>query len=178
MNTVKIVLLGFLYEKPLHGYEIKHIIENHMDDWTDIKVGSIYFALNKLTEDGLIQIQAELQEGNRPAKTVYEITDLGKEAFINQLQDLWTKDIRSYYPLDIGIFFMNYLPKELLSKILDDKIDQLEKTVLHLNKHQKELNSNPHVPVQAAIIMSHTSLHTKAELTWLQELKSKLDSLY
>ena len=48
--SVRLVLLGLLHERPLYGYEIKQIIEEHMGDWTSIAFGSIYFALDKLAE--------------------------------------------------------------------------------------------------------------------------------
>jgi len=51
--STRLVILGLLRERPLYGYEIKHVIEDHMGDWTSIAFGSIYFALGKLTEIGL-----------------------------------------------------------------------------------------------------------------------------
>lgn len=44
-----------LRRRPLYGYEIKQIIEEHMSDWTSIAVGSIYFAIDKLAEEGFIE---------------------------------------------------------------------------------------------------------------------------
>jgi DNA-binding PadR family transcriptional regulator len=41
--------------RPLHGYELKHIVEQHMGDWTNIAFGSIFFALGKLAEEGYIE---------------------------------------------------------------------------------------------------------------------------
>jgi len=52
--SVRLVILGLLCDRPLYGYEIKQIIEEHMGDWTSIAFGSIYFALDKLAEEGFV----------------------------------------------------------------------------------------------------------------------------
>ncbi len=49
--STRLVILGFLRERSLHGYEIKQLIEDRMGDWTSIAFGSIYFALSKLAEE-------------------------------------------------------------------------------------------------------------------------------
>lgn len=41
IRRLKTVLLGFLREGPLHGYELKRIIEHAMGDWTDIAFAEI-----------------------------------------------------------------------------------------------------------------------------------------
>ena len=61
--STRLVILGLLRDRPLYGYEIKHIIEEHMGDWTSIAFGSIYFALNKLAEEDFIEKTGTTQEG-------------------------------------------------------------------------------------------------------------------
>ena len=75
--STRLVILGLLRERPLYGYEIKHIIEDHMGDWTNIAFGSIYFALKKLAEEGFVERAAVEREGNRPSRTVYQLTPAG-----------------------------------------------------------------------------------------------------
>ena len=106
MTNVHIVILGLLCNEPLHGYEVKSIIEDHMGDWTDIKFGSIYFALSKLKEQGRVDIIPAHNCGNRPARKVYRITDKGREEYKRLLRALWTQGGQTLYALDIALFFM------------------------------------------------------------------------
>lgn len=76
--STRLVILGLLRDQHLHGYEIKQIIEEHMGDWTSIAFGSIYFALGKLSEEGLIEKVATEKEGNRPSRSIYQITEGGQ----------------------------------------------------------------------------------------------------
>ena len=80
--STRLVILGFLRGQPLYGYEIKQMIEHVMGDWTNIAFGSIYYALGKLAEDRFVEKVGTEQEGGRPSRTVYQITDAGREGVI------------------------------------------------------------------------------------------------
>ena len=178
MRTIRIVLLGLLYEKPLHGYEIKHIIEDHMDDWTDIKVGSIYFSLNKLSDEGNIEILDELREGNRPAKTIYQITDEGRKEFLRLLTKLWMSEDNTIYTMDVGIYFLTHLDKETLAGMLDKRIENMTRSKEYLESHIQEQKENKFIPAHAFAIMDHTYRHMNAEYDWLKSLQENLDSYF
>ena len=110
--STRLVILGLLREQPLHGYEIKHIIEEHMGDWTSIAFGSIYFALGKLSEEGLIKMVATEKTGNRPSRSIYQITEAGRAEFLRLLREVWNEPERQYFAIDVGLAFMNALPAE------------------------------------------------------------------
>ena len=85
--TVRLVILGLLRERPLYGYEIKQIIEEHMSDWTSIAFGSIYFALDKLEEENFVEKVEVKQAGKRPSRSVYQITKSGRKEFLRLLRE-------------------------------------------------------------------------------------------
>lgn len=178
MSNIKLVLLGLLCDKPMHGYEIKHIIEDHMDDWTDIKFGSIYFALSKLAEEQALEIAEEGRDGNRPSRTVYRITEKGRQEYLRLLRELWMSDNRTLYSFDVGLFFINSLPKEEVAGYLDQRISRAEESIRYLNRHAEAMRGNPHIPAQARAIISHTQKHMEAERGWLTEVKESLDEFY
>jgi hypothetical protein len=62
--TVRLVILGLLRERPLYGYEIKQLVEEHMSDWTSIAFGSIYFALEKLADEKFVE-KVEIEQDNK-----------------------------------------------------------------------------------------------------------------
>lgn len=76
---IRALILYYLSLKPTHGYEIQKYIQiNHMDSWTKIQSGSIYYALGKLEKEGLIALQREENIGSKVRK-IYCITEKGKE---------------------------------------------------------------------------------------------------
>jgi|SRR5690554_2325437 len=173
--SVRLVILGILSQQPLHGYEIKHIIEDHMGDWTDIKFGSIYFALSKLAEAGDIEVVEENHSGKRPAKTIYQITSKGQTEFLRLLKKMWTEDKQTIYPFDIAIFFMNKLTKDEVEKYLKSRIEALEEKLIFLKEHKDEHQKSPYIPQQVFAIINHSYLHLEAELKWVEQLLQNLD---
>ncbi|MDQ6604403.1 MAG: PadR family transcriptional regulator, partial [Chloroflexota bacterium] len=56
MSAARLLILGVLQLKsPAHGYEIRRELELwRAEQWAHIAYGSIYFALNKMAEEGLV----------------------------------------------------------------------------------------------------------------------------
>jgi DNA-binding PadR family transcriptional regulator len=172
--STRLVILGLLRDQPLHGYEIKHIIEEHMGDWTSIAVGSIYFALGKLSEEGLIEMVATEKAGNRPSRSVYQITEAGRAEFLRILREVWREPERQYFSIDVGLAFMNALPVEEIKGFLQSRVGQLEENQKYLDSHQQDQMGQPNVPASAAAIFEHSRAHAAAELAWTKELLEKM----
>lgn len=168
--SVRLLMLGLLRNGPLYGYEIKRIIETEMGDWAAVAAGSIYFALDKLASDALIEEKEVSQEGGRPARTVYEITAAGRAEFERLLRESWAEIDRLSFPLDIGVAFMDCLPREELRAFLNMRERALEGILSGLREHQKETEGNTEVPAQARFIFSHHRRHYQAELDWTREV--------
>lgn len=173
--STRLVILGLLRERPLHGYEIKHIIEEHMGDWTSIAFGSIYFALGKLTEEGFIEKIATEQEGGRPSRSIFQITEAGREEFLRLLRQVWSELERHYYTIDIGLFFMEALPIEEVKSYLRGRVTQLEAVARHLDAHKADQLAHEEVPRLAAAVFDHSRAHFQAELAWTQDLLEKVE---
>ena len=173
--STRLVILGLLMrERPLYGYEIKSIIEEQMGDWTNIAFGSIYFALGKLADEGFVERVATEQEGKRPSRSIYQITDKGRDEFLRLLRQLWGGFDRQFFPFDIGLFFMNALPRDEILDYLDNRVTQLEMVLQHLDEHQTEEMVNDEIPALANAIFDHTRMHTQAELDWMKDLRGKV----
>jgi len=172
--STRLVILGLLRERPLYGYELKQIIEEHMGDWTNVAFGSIYFALGKLAEEGFVEQIATEQEGRRPSRTVYQITDAGRAEFLRLLREVWSEVERHYYAIDIGLAFMEALPVEEVKGYLEGRIAQLQSIVQHIGEHQAEQMAQPEVPAVAAAVFDHGLAHFQAELDWTRDLLVKV----
>src|SRR5689334_19361946 len=102
-DMTRVLLLGVLRDGPMHGYAIKQkLAEWHMDFWADVKVGSIYAGLKRLVGDGLLKEVGASQEGNRPVRMTYEITEAGREELRRLLRAFWTPPGRVARPVDLA----------------------------------------------------------------------------
>ncbi|MBN1875266.1 MAG: PadR family transcriptional regulator [Anaerolineae bacterium] len=173
--TTRLVILGLLRERPLYGYELKHIIEEHMGDWTNIAFGSIYYALGKLADEGFVEQVGTEQEGNRPSRLVYQITEEGRGEFLRLLREVWTTSERQYFAIDVGLAFMDALPAAEVKGYLARRIALLEGILHHLHEHQQEQMASPEVPAPVRAVFEHSRLHIEAELTWTQEVLHQVE---
>jgi DNA-binding PadR family transcriptional regulator len=173
--STRLVILGLLRDKPLYGYELKHIIEEHMGDWTNIAFGSIYFALGKLADEGFIEKVATEQEGKRPSRSVYQITAAGREEFLRLLRQVWREMERHYYTLDIGLAFMEALPVEEVKGYLRDRVSQLEGIIQHVTAHRAEVLADAYVSRVVSAVFDHSLAHFGAELAWTRDMLDKVE---
>ena len=172
--STRLVILGLLLDKPLHGYELKHIIEENMGDWTNIAFGSIYFALNKLNEEGYVEQISQEKIGNRPSRSIYKINEKGKNEFLSLLREIWQKYEREFYPLDIALAFSKYISIDEIKGYIQNRIDKIENILKHLYNHKNEQLAKKEMPKMAKAVFSHSEYHFKAELDWLKEVKNSL----
>jgi PadR family transcriptional regulator PadR len=78
-GTLDLLILKALSWGPAHGYAVAEWIERVTADTLVIEEGSLYPALHRLEERGLIEAEWGLSGTNRRAK-YYELTPAGREA--------------------------------------------------------------------------------------------------
>ena len=91
MSATRMMILGLVqWMQPVHGYDVRReLLSWNADKWANVQPGSIYHALRKLAEEGLLREVATEQVGARPARTTYEITDKGAAEFQSLLRNNW-----------------------------------------------------------------------------------------
>jgi DNA-binding PadR family transcriptional regulator len=80
-SPLGIVLLVLLEEAPMHAYRMQQLIKEREKD-TVVNVASrnsVYQALGRLERAGLVTVRETSRDRRRPERTVYEITDTGRE---------------------------------------------------------------------------------------------------
>jgi len=91
VSATRLLILGLVrWVQPVHGYDIRReLLSWNADQWANVAPGSIYHALKKMTDDGLLRAASTEQVGGRPARTTYEITEYGERVFQELLREYW-----------------------------------------------------------------------------------------
>src|SRR5262249_6904137 len=68
MSTTRMMILGLVqWMEPVHGYDVRReLLSWNADKWAKIQPGSIYHALKKMTDEGLLREVTTEQVGQRP----------------------------------------------------------------------------------------------------------------
>lgn len=120
---VRTICLGILTRGDTTGYEIKKLFEEDgYQHFIEASFGSIYPALNRLTEEGLVSVREEAQE-KRPDRKVYSITQAGRTAFVGALMKPLPED-RHRSPFVFAMLFSHLLPPERVRSMLEEYIRQ------------------------------------------------------
>jgi transcriptional regulator len=82
-GTLDMMILRTLLPAPAHGHTIAHAIERTSDEVLQVEHGSLYPALHRLEDQGLIRSFWGVSENNRKAK-YYAITAAGRKHLSNE----------------------------------------------------------------------------------------------
>lgn len=129
MNATNLIVLGFLRMRPMHGYEIQQLIQqSRMDDWANLLSGSIYYALGKMEQEGLIRAEAEVRTGNRLRK-IYTITEKGEAHFREMVRESLLASPHSMKSdLALGLTWIDAVPRDEAIRLLERNLEQVERT--------------------------------------------------
>ncbi len=122
---VRTICLGILTRGDATGYEIKKLFDDDgYQHFVEASFGSIYPALSRLTDEGLVLVREEAQE-KRPDRKVYSITSKGRSAFVGALLKPLPED-KHRSPFVFAMLFSHLLPQSHVSALLDTYIGQVE----------------------------------------------------
>jgi DNA-binding PadR family transcriptional regulator len=170
MSSIRLfVLSSFAEIGPMHGHRLRLVAEhNHVHLWTDISVGAVYGAMKRLAAEGLLRETAREQEGNRPTRQLYEITDAGRRVLAELrregLSEVWFK----YDPFDLALTRIDAGALETLPAILADRLRRVE--VLLDETEQTSAAARPVIGLANQWALRHTKYRLEAEIAYLTDL--------
>ena len=87
MREPTFLILTALAAEPTHGYGVIRAVEELSQGEVVLRPGTLYGALDRLTEDGLVEIDREEAVGGR-LRRYYRLTDSGTAALAAQVRRL------------------------------------------------------------------------------------------
>ena len=144
MTNAELAILSLVAERPRHGYEIEHVIEERgMRDWTEIGFSSIYYLLKKLEKEGLIAGQLE-EAARGPARKVYSVTQAGHQALRVGLLDALSVPRPRRSPLQLGLANLPGIPPAQVLAALEQYHDALDEKEEYLRVRQENQRPLPY----------------------------------
>jgi len=171
MAMVPLYILGLISRYgPQHGYQIRRLIREQLQDFTQIKLPTIYYHLTRMEAEGLLTARAE-KPGARPEKTVYQLTERGREALGGMLSEAMRFEYRPAFPSDAVFFFSDCVDPRAVRAALERHQERLREAVRAIEAHRRESLSAipPEHAASANAIFSHHLKHCRAELEWAEE---------
>jgi DNA-binding PadR family transcriptional regulator len=137
---VKSMLLGFLMRSSMTGYELKKAFSISFSFFSGLSYGSIYPALKKMEQEGLITMQLQIQD-SAPNRKIYTITDAGRKAFIDSLRAPFSFE-RSKSLFLTKLFFFAYLSPDERIAATTKHLESIEEVHRELEAARPEIEAH------------------------------------
>ncbi|MFE2960287.1 PadR family transcriptional regulator [Nocardia tengchongensis] len=177
MNETRLFVLAALAKRgPAHGHQLRRDARvDRADLWSRVKPGSLYSALHRMEDEGLIRPLRTEQEGALPARTVYEITSEGLRELHALRDEAFTEvDIRPD-PVDLALSVSADLDRELLHGYVTDRIAALRARSSQLD-HQLDRRW-PDQSLLDDLIAEHARIRIRTEIEWHEKILADIDKL-
>ena len=174
VSTLAISILELLDERPMHPYELASTMrDRHQDEFIRLNFGSLYHTVEMLERNGWIVPAEREKEGRRPERTIYRLTDSGREALVRVLGDILGHPRREYPHFAAGLMFMHHISRREAMGHLSSRVAALKATTEKLNKIMAELRAGG-VSRLALIELEHKIAMLDAERRWVGNLEKEI----
>src|SRR5262249_14100579 len=148
-DYVGLNVLALLHEQPRHPYDMQRTLRERRLDQS-FRLGglprSLYHAVDRLARRGLIEPAETTREGNRPERTVYRITDEGRDEFDAGLRYLLETPATEHPALAAGLGFAGYMTPARVLDALEGRIVALASEVAQLDAGLRALQEHVRLP--------------------------------
>jgi DNA-binding PadR family transcriptional regulator len=177
VSSIRLFILGTLAASgPLHGHQIRQQAQSdRTEQWADVQVGSVYGALKRLASEELIREVRTERVGNRPERTVYEITGEGRRALAAVRDQALRELTRTNDPFDLALAQSRDLPEEVLTEIVANRLAGLR--VLESSLRHRAETDDIYLNEAERMIMRHLVERAAAEARWHEEVLSRMPKI-
>ncbi|MGW7519555.1 PadR family transcriptional regulator [Streptomyces sp. NPDC054796] len=167
-NPLVLAVLGLLVEQPTHPYQMLAELRKRSEGHTAvISRGSLYNTVEALVAAGWIGPQGRERTGNRPEKTVYALTESGREELVRRLDAQIRDPAREFSRFLGAVSYLGALGPEGAVAALGERAARLrERTESDERRLADVLASG--VPRLHVIEAEYALCLARAELAWTE----------
>jgi DNA-binding PadR family transcriptional regulator len=176
LTTPDLVVLSYLSQKPMHGYELNYKLEeNEVKDWAGISRPQVYYSLNKLRKAKLIKPASDEDDPAGPERQVFGVTSQGSSALSEALcREKWATQ-RPPAPFLTWMALSGHAKPETIRNLISKRRtflkDELERETLTMKSFEKESGKLVEI---GKLMVGLTIQHFKEELSWLNRVEKVL----
>ena len=125
-NPLALAVLVFLFERPMHPYEMAATLrERHKEESIKLRYGSLYTVIERLMSGGLIRPRETRRDGNRPERTIYELTPAGEAEMREWMRAILRTPVKEFPQFEAGLSLLPALPPEEAAGLREAKAMKL-----------------------------------------------------
>jgi len=171
----ELYILGVLHRGNFHPYEIKRRLTQAMIEcFTDVDVGTLYYAVRQLAESGLLTAVAHQRVARGGMRTVYRITARGRDRFRELLHAQFAAegDVREtlYGPM----LFLHLADLNFVAAALRTQINRQNARLAEIRKLRRQWVVM--LPTGSRHLMQHMAEQCRLDLRWLRAVLADVEA--
>ncbi|MCT9930271.1 PadR family transcriptional regulator [Planotetraspora sp. A-T 1434] len=172
-NMLGLAVLATVYAKPMHPYEMASFLrERGKDRDMRIKWGSLYTVVGNLEKHGFLARAETVRDGGHPERTVYRITDAGREELKDWLRELIAVPEREQPKFEAALSVCGVLGPDEVTSLLRQRLAALDTEIAEereaLTRYTRE------VPRLFLIEAEYDLAIREAEAAWTRSFLDEL----
>lgn len=176
-SPLALAVLALLGYKPLHPYGVQRLLK----EWGKEKVvnvgqrASLYKTMERLTAAGLIAVRETERDQQYPERTVYELTDAGREAARAWIDDIVRVPRPEYPEFPAALSFLMMLEPDAVLAAMRERRESVAKALAEAKQSVADAQQYG-LPRVTLLDDEYLVAVTEAELRWIEGVVAELES--
>ncbi|GGQ41005.1 DNA-binding PadR family transcriptional regulator [Actinomadura coerulea] len=172
-NLLGLAVLSTVTARPMHPYEMASLMRARGKDRDmDIKWGSLYTVVGNLEKHGFLAVEGSVREGARPERTVYRITDAGRDELADWVRELIGVPERERPRFEAGLSVLGALGPDEVAALLRGRLDSMDREIA---ADQAALDGEKEVPRLFLLEAEYDLAMRRAEAAWVRGLLTEIE---
>jgi DNA-binding PadR family transcriptional regulator len=173
-NLMALAVLATVVQRPMHRYEMASLMRARGKERDmGIKWGSLYTVVQNLERNGYLETIGVTRQGARPERTVYQITDAGRDELVAWTRELIAEPEAEHTRFIAGLSVLSVLTPQDAVDLLRHRLERLTASADAL---RAELRQIADVPRLFLIEDEYRTAMTQAEADWTRSLLDELSA--
>jgi DNA-binding PadR family transcriptional regulator len=172
-SPLALTVLSLLHAQPLHPYGIRRLIKQWgKDDVVNVgQPASLYRTIERLLESGLVAVNQTERDQRYPERTVYEVTERGRDVAHRWLTEMVARPAAEYPQFPAALSFAMMLAPAEFEDLLEQRAARLTEQLAAIDAG---LTAEPALPRITMLDNEYLRTVTAAELDWVRNTVNEL----
>lgn len=166
-NSLVLPLLGLLVEQPSHAYDLAARLTARYGHLA-VTRSTVMSLLKALERTGLVVARVPERVGNRPPRTVFELTEAGVVDFRRKVEEGLRDSQVAAVDFTMAVAYAGILPADDAAAVLSARADRLDRELA-------ALQANPEDVAEVHMLeVAYWRTIVATEITWIRTLVSRI----
>jgi DNA-binding PadR family transcriptional regulator len=174
-SPIALAILALLYEAPMHPYRMQQLIrERGKHEVINVRQrASLYQTIERLLRAQLIAIRETTREEKWPERTIYELTEAGRETMLVWMREMLATPAHEFPEFPAALAYLALLTPEDAQVQLGRRAHAL---AAELDRIDAELRAAELIPRLFLIEMEYLRTMLSTELAWVRSIIDDLSA--